>query len=376
MTIILCLFLFYAKFVYSPVIYAVSERYKNFNTTDVPEGLDSLSAKECGGCHVKIYDEWKGSMHAKAFVDPYYQAYLKKDRNHWTCYYCHTQLERQLEFKVIGFVNDDMKRPILEQNPDFDASLRDEGVTCAGCHVINGVIYGPYDDVDAPHKTKYSPKFQTTEICEECHTVDKDTFMFYKGNPCGTVEEFFNSPYKAKGYRCQTCHMPTVLRPLTYDSKEFREVGRHTFMGGQSEEMLEKALYINLEKQEKKFSLSVMNNGAGHKFPTGDPDRYVNIITKFFDISNELITEEVETFKRVILYFPIIIEFSDNRLGPLKERIYEYDDKKALKRAKYATVEVEYNILSESRKAKLVKKYGLPEETVRVIKLAPIRFNF
>ncbi len=30
------------------------------------------------------------------------------------------------------------------ENPRFDAELQQEGVTCAACHVKDGVIYGPY----------------------------------------------------------------------------------------------------------------------------------------------------------------------------------------------------------------------------------------
>jgi hypothetical protein len=374
--VLVLLFFLYAKFVYSPVIYKIQERYKNFNTTGIPEGLSSLSARECGRCHVEIYKEWRTSMHAKAFVDPYFQAYLKKDRYHWTCYYCHTPLQSQLEFKVIGFAKNVLSRPIYEINEGFNSRLRREGVTCAGCHVVDGIIYGPYKDANAPHPTGYDAKFKTTEICETCHEVPKESSMFYKSNPCGTVEEFNNGPYEKKGYTCQTCHMPQAVRTLTMSSKVFRNTGRHTFMGGHSKEMLEKALYIDMEKDGKNFYLRVLNNGAGHKFPTGDPDRYVKIITRFYDNDENLIREETETLKRTILYYPIIIEFFDTRLSPLTERTYTYKGGDILNKAKSAVVEVEYHILSDRAKKRLVKKYGLPAATRKMYKLKPVKFSF
>ena len=43
-------------------------------------------------------------------------------------------------------------------NQDFDQALREEGITCAGCHVRDGVILGPFDDAVAPHPTQFDPK--------------------------------------------------------------------------------------------------------------------------------------------------------------------------------------------------------------------------
>jgi len=374
MIIVVLAFFAYLNFVYSPLIYELKDEYKNFTKTTIPIGLDSLSAKECGECHVRIYEEWQTSMHAKAYTNPYFQAYLKKDDYHYSCYYCHTQLEDQIEFKIVGFIDDDPNRPILDLNENFDRGLRDEGVTCATCHVANGMIYGPYGDADAPHPVEFAPKFRTTAVCEKCHEVPQSKFMFYKSNPCGTVDEYNNGPYKAKGITCQKCHMPSQLKTLTRSSKIFRQVGEHTFKGGHSKEMIKKALLIDVKKLGEKFELTVMNNGAGHAFPTGDPDRYVNIITKFYDYEGNILQQELETFDRTILYYPIIIEFSDNRLGPLVEITYEYSGKIINDRAVRATVEIEYHILSDRAHKMLVEKYGLPEDTEKVIKIAPQTF--
>jgi nitrate/TMAO reductase-like tetraheme cytochrome c subunit len=375
-SIILIIFIIYAKFIYSPTNFKVLDRYKDFNATDIPAGLSSLSSKECGECHIEIYDEWKTSMHAKAYTDPIFQAYYKKDNYLWVCLYCHTPLERQLEFTVSGFMRDNVARPILAINDDFDKELRNEGITCAACHVIDGIVHGPYDDADAPHPTKYDERFRTAAICENCHEVPKDTFMFYKSNPFGTIEEFNDSPYKEKGYVCQTCHMPEIFRPITGSSKKIRKTGRHDFLGGSSYEMLSKTLYIELEKKSGNFELRILNNRAGHKFPTGDPGRYVNIITNFYDEHSILIKTKIEKFERRILYRPIIIEFYDNRLGPLRERTYVYKGKDIADKAKSATVEVEYHILSDRAKDKLIKEYGLPKDTKTTYKLEPVKFTF
>ncbi len=38
----------------------------------VPEGIDSLKAESCGACHKEIYEEWKTSIHARAYEDPFF----------------------------------------------------------------------------------------------------------------------------------------------------------------------------------------------------------------------------------------------------------------------------------------------------------------
>src|SRR5881628_491429 len=43
-----------------------------------PEGIGSLRAESCGTCHREIYEEWKTSIHAHAFDDPFFQAGWKK----------------------------------------------------------------------------------------------------------------------------------------------------------------------------------------------------------------------------------------------------------------------------------------------------------
>jgi hypothetical protein len=52
---------------------------------EIPEGLESLSASECGDCHDEIYREWQGSNHAFALQDLQFQAEWVKDDSLWVC---------------------------------------------------------------------------------------------------------------------------------------------------------------------------------------------------------------------------------------------------------------------------------------------------
>ena len=52
---------------------------------EVPEGLSSLSAEQCGACHQEHYKEWKISTHAQAWTDLQFQAELKKESSPFMC---------------------------------------------------------------------------------------------------------------------------------------------------------------------------------------------------------------------------------------------------------------------------------------------------
>ena len=126
----------------------------------VPEGLTSLKAESCGECHREIYDEWKTSIHAHAYEDPFFQAYWKKDKNVWVCLNCHTPLENQQPTLIKEIPRGRVEKAVQEPNPQYDPEYQKESVTCAVCHVRDGVIYGPFDDSAAPHPTKFDPNFQ------------------------------------------------------------------------------------------------------------------------------------------------------------------------------------------------------------------------
>ena len=110
-------------------IFVVDEKFERPIPVIIPEGLTSISAKECKECHEDIYREWAESMHAKAWIDPYYQVDYLFDGSQQICLNCHIPLENQQENLVLGFKDKEKFRPILKPNPNFDPALRDEGVT-------------------------------------------------------------------------------------------------------------------------------------------------------------------------------------------------------------------------------------------------------
>ncbi len=338
----------------------------------VPAGLTSLRAEACGQCHQAIYEEWKSSMHAHAYVDPFFQAYWRKDQHIWVCLNCHSPLENQQPLLIKALKHDDPEQPITEPNPNYDADYQGEGISCAACHVRDGVILGPFEDSVAPHPTRYDPRFRSTQICYTCHQVQSGALQFYNGGPCATFFEFEGGPYAKRGYVCQNCHMPTVERPVA-NGGPVRQGRQHLWRGGHSPEMIKRALQAKLippvteirPGEEARFRLHLTNGGAGHSIPTGDPDRYFHIELEIKDGDGRVVSRQSHTISRWIIWRPVIIEVFQNRIPPLQSRDYSIayrmpDPSRAGKMTIHA--KVSYHILTERAYQKLKDRYGLTEE--------------
>lgn len=353
---------------------------------DMPEGLESLSAESCGGCHIEIYEEWRTSMHSQAYVDPQFQAYFKKDGRLWVCLNCHTPLTEQQEFLVKDLRLGSVYRPVLMKNPDFDAELREEGLTCAACHVRDGIVYGPYEIDDAPHSTRYDPSFRTAEFCLKCKDAPGNTRTILNSRLCNTGLDWRAGPYAAQGVICQDCHMPRVERPLVQDEHEERDgktrvfpvrlTGRHLWRGAHDPEMLKSAVTVKLEAPDQPLSpgeettlyLNITNSGAGHELPTVDPGRYVEIVFEARSGQGRMLKRESYRIGRNIIWAPVLIELSDDRLGPLESRLFEFSFQAPEDGVAVVSVSVDYRFLSDAVK-KRMKKYGLPDDAVASINI-------
>ncbi len=334
----------------------------------VPAGLDSLSAEACGQCHQAIYEEWKTSIHAHAYTDPFFQAYWKKDDHVWVCLNCHTPLENQQPTLIRNIPDNRVEKAVQVTNARYDEAYQREGVTCAACHVRDGVILGPFDDSAAPHPTKYDPAFRTTEVCYRCHNVVSGPFQFYNVGPCGTYAEYEGGFFmKERGLTCQHCHMPEILRPVV-EGGPIRQGRRHLWRGGHDPEMIKRAVAIQVRAdppdpepgETVTMTLTLINAGAGHKIPTGDPDRHFTVEFYVKDQSGRIIEQQTETMGRWILWQPVILEVHDNRLLPLASRDYQFSYQIPEARSDLVLeARVRYHILTDGQHAMLRETYGL-----------------
>ncbi|MCP4933726.1 MAG: hypothetical protein GY927_05840 [bacterium] len=297
--------------------YGIMVQFARPISSPVPEGLQSIKASECGQCHVEIYKEWQTTIHAKAWKEDYFQTDWRYDKSKQNCLNCHTPFENQQENLVVGFKNDNLWKPIFKTNPNFDAAFRDEGVTCASCHIVKGKIRGPHKSEDAPHATSYAPEMRNgSSVCVRCHVTDA-THEASIGNPnlCSTMSEIEANKIKPN---CIECHMPKITRPLMegYPARLGRQ---HLWRGGHDPKMVSKDLRLEIKQRSNEgsnyaYDIVLTNIGTHHKLPTGVPDRHIIVTMELLNGKGEVVKSKTHKIIRRIFWRPVIFEWSDNRL--------------------------------------------------------------
>ncbi len=333
-------------------IFVVDERFEQPMQAWMPRGITSLSAKACGQCHREIYDEWKESMHGRAWTDPYYQVDSLFDGSQQICLNCHTPLVNQQRGLVLGFRDRDKFDPILAPNPEYDAALQDEGVTCAVCHIRNNRIVGPFKTELAPHDVEYDPNMsQGIKPCLRCHVVaGKRWDTFYAIPPCGTVAEIEKGGQEID---CIGCHMPMVVRPAAAGAAD-REGRRHLFQGGHTPERVVQALQVEHKLENDELVVTLTNEGAAHYLPTGTPDRHLTLELRLLGSNGEVLAEKVYTMKRYILWRPFIVDLRDTRLPFGQPRQYRFSViKRGSATPAFVDVTVRYHLLDEARRKRI-----------------------
>lgn len=280
---------------------------------------DFESPAMCAGCHTDIHTQWKGSMHAAAFIDPIFQALWKigaEETDGFTdqfCGGCHG---------AVGVLSNEL----VFKDGEFQApAIAKEGVHCDLCHTIvdssfletpnyepgnasfvvspGNVKRGPHGDSESPyHDTAYSELHTSSLFCANCHQVFHPVTNFHIER---TYDEWKYSVYAQNNIQCQDCHMMPIdkaietARTLTKQKNPGKSnilgpmrdnVFTHEFVGanftvpemlGHSEQAklarqrLKSAAELKVVSPEMvkpgelaKVSVTVINVGAGHNLPT------------------------------------------------------------------------------------------------------------
>ena len=338
-------------------IFVVTEEFERPMEIAVPPGLTSLSARECGNCHSDAYQEWASSMHAHAWTDPYFQVDFEFDGSQQICLNCHTPLRDQQEDLVLGFRDREKFQPILAPNESFDETLRDEGVTCAVCHVRDGVIIGPFGDTNAPHATRRDPAMTDgIGACQQCHVVSGERWdTFYQIPPCGTVAEITEG---GESPNCTSCHMPAVERALVAGGATRQSRG-HLFRGGHDPDTVRRALTVDVEMKntgdgQQTATVGVRNTGADHYLPTGTPDRHLTVEFTLKGEDGSVLDEQIARLKRTIMWRPFIVDLWDTRLPKGERRTYTFTvDGDASPAPVTLDIRVRYHFLDEARRRRI-----------------------
>ncbi len=208
--------------------------------------------KACAECHPKQYDEWKGTLHAKSWVDETYQQALKHKRRPRSCYACHipaSVLER------------------LPKRPRPRAELKDAGISCSSCHVKEGVIQGNLGVKTDAHPSAKSPVFAkgSSQLCISCHKSKV-------GPVLPVAKDFLASPLPKKGKTCMSCHMGKVMRSIAVDPKTGKDQGpkrkgrSHSIHGPTDAKFLAHAFRLQAVFGKEKTQIQIQNR-AGHRIP-------------------------------------------------------------------------------------------------------------
>lgn len=359
------------RFVRPLNIFTVSANFERpVETGQAPALFNTLRAGECANCHREFYDEWRTTIHSRAWTEPYFQVDWRFDGEQQICKNCHTPLDRQQEYLVIGFNDQEKWDPILVPNPDFDAKLQQEGVTCTACHLRDGYILGTYGIENSPHPIRKLDN--PNRICLGCHVVSGDRWdSFFRFPPCGTVAEIqtsqgiksvndmdnFTTDVVAS-LGCVDCHMPLTQRPLVPGGQP-RAVRRHLWRGGHDPQMVKSGLSITFAEAQAKndrrrFELTMTNVGAAHYLPTGTPDRHLTVKLQLRNRHGKILEEENHILKRTVMWRPFIIDLWDTRLPYNEPRSYSLEFSVNEQDGPF-TVEavVRYHLLDEKRRQRI-----------------------
>jgi hypothetical protein len=215
----------------------------------------SLNAGACGLCHVRQYEQWRGSLHARA-LGPGLAGQLPAMslEEAAQCLTCHAPRAEQQERILLGPSPTKPEQAIAALSLLKQAPPLHGGVDCAGCHVRAHRRYGPNETPLTPHGPVTAlPKFRQSDFCAPCHQFPEGVGEL-AGKPLqNTHEEWAASRQAAEGIGCQDCHMPD---------------GSHAFRGIHDPEMTRRALRIVLTRTAHEVQFTVTNTGAGHAVPT------------------------------------------------------------------------------------------------------------
>lgn len=283
--------------------------------------LHHTQAYKCKRCHVDVYRQWEGSMHAKstALKDPLHGAFYvqtvgdpreegvlsKESGKYPVCLNCHAPnaaLDKKTKLDAVAAYGEGVNCIVCHSLKQYKGITTAEGKPQYGIaayetsksHLMapSGTRYGPDEHAKgqpiSPAAKPYHPflregnvAMRANEACMGCHE-QRDNF---KGAAlCVTGGEYAKSGSFAT---CQSCHMP-----------KSNGVTDHSMMGGHSADMVKRSVIMKLdarvEGERIKANLS-LHNRLPHAFPTGAPFRHMVVKVTAYDKAGKPVWENFKT---------------------------------------------------------------------------------
>jgi len=281
-----------------------NEPTKNEQTGNAQFKLSDFSpSAECKGCHPNHYNEWEGSMHAYAFVDPINTAWMEGLRNTvgaeelgQFCVQCHSPIGALTGETPIGFDKENVD-PLVK-----------EGINCDACHLLekpSGTTFGQdavyhydvksgnrYGSIMDPapnsfHSSEGKQFYSLSSACLPCH----DLFNHNGLRAEITYTEWLESLYNMSGIECQGCHMETYSGQAAVGGPIRDNLHRHDFIGvdialidnfpdkaeqrQKIEQLLQNSVTMTVELPDSvqsnstlQIKATVINDQVGHDIPS------------------------------------------------------------------------------------------------------------
>jgi hypothetical protein len=282
---------------------------------------DKASKDNCGNCHTAIYKEWSADAHAESGINPVVMSmYNGTDlrgnsmvrpgyRIDWAdvgdCATCHAPF---------AALNHDLKADMNKLE-----GVEKLGVSCDFCHKVKDIpsnnnfpnfadvkmarppagakiMFGPYDDATFPGEVPefaYSPLFRSSRLCAACHDGMSWGVPAYE-----TFSEWRESEYSSKGIECQDCHMKANKQLVRFADEEAggklrigARIASHSMMGTDRVGFMREAVKMEGKASIKDgilaVEVNVVNVGAGHALPTGQPIRNMILVVSCADERGE-----------------------------------------------------------------------------------------
>ena len=233
-----------------------------------PENVAGIDHYNCVSCHSDITEQWTSSAHSKATRNTIYKEKVSEYANSPLCTQCHAPLQIQHHQLASSYVDGDPLKPIFSDNPNWDAVLASESVGCASCHIRDGKILGIEEHTNAPHEVIVSQELSSSQACVGCHQFSSDLLPFPMYD---TFNEWQESPQAKANIQCQDCHMPPQATSNAFATPL---QSSHHFSQTSTQALsvrVELTSPILKRATEIPLHVELINVGAGHSFPTGNP---------------------------------------------------------------------------------------------------------
>lgn len=270
---------------------------------------DMQKLNNCANCHQEIHREWAGSGHAHSAANPRFLALVEGSQPGWNlrgqhplgvgvCAACHAPTFRDpsLEFDY-GKIPDVVSRSV---HCDFCHKIADAPTDKLGTNFgrfaydllrpreDDLLTFGPLDDaVRQGESFAFSPLYKESRYCASCHEG-----VIFGVHVYGTYSEWLQSPARARGQECQSCHMAPTGKMVNIApghggiDRDPRTLASHAFPGG-TVEMLRRSLDMNVDVKEAagqvQVAVTLRARDVGHRVPTGFIDRHLVLIVEAVD---------------------------------------------------------------------------------------------